>query len=118
MEWTPSRLISWGSSIGTNTGILVERILQSRPHPEQGYRACLGIMSLGKRYSKERLEAACYRALTLGATSYRSVKSILEKGLEQLELDLDIPEKSAPLHVNIRGAEYYQKAISSKGIIH
>ena len=118
MEWTPSRLISWGSSVGTNTGILVERILQSRPHPEQGYRACLGIMSLGKRYSKERLEAACYRALTLGATSYRSVKSILEKGLEQLELDLDIPEKNAPLHENIRGAEYYQKAVSSKGIIH
>lgn len=119
MEWTPSRLISWGSSIGSNTGILVERILQSRPHPEQGYRACLGIMSLGKRYSKERLEAACYRALTLGATSYRSVKSILEKGLEQLELDLAISEeKSAPLHENIRGAEYYQKAVSSKGVIH
>lgn len=108
LEWTPSKLISWGCSIGTHTGKLVEHILNSRPHPEQGYRSCLGIFSLSKRYSKEQVEAAAERAVTLGAYSYQSVKSILKTGIGQLELQLDIPETPALIHENIRGAAYYQ----------
>jgi transposase len=117
LEWTPSKLISWGSSIGTYTGKLVEQILKSRPHPEQGYRSCLGIISLSKRYSKEQVEAAAERAVTLGAYSYQSVKSILKTGIGQMELQLDIPEIPAPIHENIRGAAYYQDQ-TDKQLIH
>jgi transposase len=117
MEWTPSKLISWGSSIGAHTGKLVEHILNNRPHPEQGYRSCLGIISLSKRYDKEELEAAAARAISLGAYSYQSVKSILKTGLGQLELQLPAPEVPAPIHENIRGAAYYQTQID-KPFIH
>lgn len=107
VEWTPDRLIRWGQSVGSATGALVQRILETKPHPEQGYRACLGLLRLGKRYSGERLEAACFRALRSGATSYRSVKSILEHALDQVPLEeqthLDLPAE----HENVRGASYY-----------
>lgn len=107
-EWSPSRLIAWGHSIGPNTGLLVERILESRKHPEQGYRACLGLMHLGRQYGRERVEAAALRALTLGVLSYRSVKSMLDKRLEQVALPLsDPPEQALPPHENLRGAAYY-----------
>lgn len=109
LEWTPSRLIHWGQSIGPNTGILVERILEQKRHPEQGYRSCLGLLSLSKKYSKERMEAAALRALTIGACSYTSVKSILQKRIEQTALSLEAPEPS-PVHANIRGADYYRSA--------
>jgi len=70
-EWTPSRLIAWGRKAGPHTGAFVEQLLESRPHPEQGYRSCLGLMKLLRAYSAERLEAACRRALDIGAHSYR-----------------------------------------------
>ena len=107
MDWTPSRLIQWGNSIGPNTGILVERIMHKHKHPEQGYRSCLGLLSLAKRYSKERLELASLRALTIHAPSYRSVKSILEKGLDKTTV-AETDERTIPNHANIRGSEYYQ----------
>ncbi len=109
LEWTPSRLIEWGNGIGPNTGILVERIMKNRKHPEQGYRSCLGLLSLSKQYSKERLEAAALRSLSIGAISYRSVKSILQNGLEQTTLPLET-SVSTPAHENIRGAKYYMDA--------
>lgn len=111
MEWTPSRLIDWGTSIGTRTGQLVEGILDRRPHPEQGYRACLGIISLSKRYTTERVEAAAARAVTLGAYSYQSVKSILEKGLDRLPLPEKSVEKPTSSHENVRGPIYYQQSL-------
>ena len=73
-EWTPQRLVLWAAKTGEATARVVETILTSRPHPQQGFRACLGIMRLGKRYSPERLEAACRRALLLGACSYKSIE--------------------------------------------
>jgi transposase len=107
VEWSPDRLVRWGQGVGSATGTLVQRILESKPHPEQGYRACLGLLRLGKRYSAERLEAACFRALRSSATSYRSVKSILEHGLDQVPLEeqaqLDLPAE----HENVRGRSYY-----------
>ena len=108
LEWTPTRLIDWGASVGPQTGALVEAILESRPHPEQGYRSCLGILRLAKQYGNERLEAACERALEVRARSYRHVASILKNGLDRL------PRKSAPkpralplAHENVRGGDYY-----------
>jgi transposase len=106
LEWSPERLIRWGEEVGPSTGRLVQQILERRPHPEQGYRACLGLLRLGKQHTTERLEAACFRALRSGATSYRSVKSILEHGLDRLPLE-EAAELTLPLHENVRGADYY-----------
>jgi transposase len=106
LEWSPERLIRWGEEVGPSTGRLVQQILERRPHPEQGYRACLGLLRLGKQHTPERLEAACFRALRSGATSYRSVKSILEHGLDRLPLE-EAAELTLPLHENVRGADYY-----------
>src|SRR6266508_2961644 len=77
-EWSPSRIIGWAETIGTSTRALAEAILAERRHPEQGYRSCLGILRLGKQYGKERLEAACARAFSVRARSYRHVESILK----------------------------------------
>jgi len=109
LEWTPSRIINWAGKNGPNTQKLVTRILDSRPHPEQGFRSCLGIMSLAKPYSPERLENACSRALMIKGFSYKSVKSILKNGLDQQPLLFDQTETKPPLtHDNIRGKRYYQ----------
>jgi len=111
-EWTPQRLIRWAEQTGAHTATLVERILASRPHPQQGYRSCLGILRLGKTYGSERLEAACRRAVTIGALSYKSVESILKRGLDQQPLPgTDTPAEeitATPLtHANLRGPDYY-----------
>ena len=84
LEWTPSRFITWAGTIGPQTAALVEAILADRPHPEQGYRSCLGILRLAKRDGDTRLEAACARAVAVGARSYRHVDSILKHGLDRL----------------------------------
>lgn len=108
LEWTPSRLIPWGRSVGPRTGRLVEAILDSHPHPEQGYRACLGLFRLAKLYDPPRLEAAAQRALAVQAIGYRNVQSILQAGLDQVPLE---PQTSAPLprHDNVRGSAYYRE---------
>lgn len=108
-EWTPQRLIRWAAHNGPATADVVETILASRPHPQQGFRACLGIMRLGKIYSAERLEAACQRARTLGACSYKSIESILKNGLDRRPLPAQPEATSAPRHLNIRGPKYYQE---------
>ncbi len=107
LDWAPSRLIRWATTVGPHTAALVEAILQEKPHPEQGYRACLGILRLGKYYPRERVEAAAARALGVRAHSYRSLKSILEHGLDQLTLDLQPDAPPAPPHANVRGPVYF-----------
>lgn len=106
-EWNPSRLINWGRSIGSNTGLLLKKIMESREHPELGYKSCLGIMRLGKKYPKDRLESACGRCLKIGSYTYKSVESILKKGIESSN-DLEIKEVKNIEHENIRGGDYYQ----------
>ena len=107
LEWTPSRLIHWGESVGTATAEVIRLILASKPHPEIGYRACLGILRLAKAYSNQRLEAASQRALQLQACSYSSLRSILKRSLDkQTALALE-PGKPGPRHENLRGAGYY-----------
>ena len=110
LEWSPSRIIHWASQIGPYTQKLAVSILQQRPHPEQGYRSCLGLLRLGKTYSPERLEAACSRALDIKAYSYKNVESILKKGLDQQPSPLSSSQRELPLliHENLRGREYYQ----------
>ncbi len=106
-EWSPSRLIRWAESIGAQTATVVERILQRKPHPEQGFRTCLGILRLAKRYGRDRLEQACGRAVDIDALSYHSIKSILTTGLDQ-EPVVPPPPPAVPIaHANIRGPTYY-----------
>jgi transposase len=106
LQWTPTRMIQWGAKVGPACGKLVEQILQSRPHPEMGFRSVLGITRLGKGAGDVRLEAACRRALHFGACSYKSIKSILENQLDQQPLEQDLPLAS-PDHPNVRGKDYY-----------
>jgi hypothetical protein len=82
-DWTPERLRRQDGEIGRNTSALVEIILRERTHPEQGFRACIGILRLVKTYCRERLEDACSRALEIGAHSYSSVNSIQKNNLDR-----------------------------------
>jgi transposase len=107
VEWTPQRLIRWAADSGAATAQLVATMLASRPHPQQGFRSCLGIMRLGKSYGAERLEAACRRALTIGACSYKSIESILKNGLDRAPLPASPPTPAPLRHAHIRGPEYY-----------
>ena len=113
LEWTPSRLIHWGESVGEATAQVIRRILENKPHPEMGYRACLGILSLGKCYSHPRLEAACRRALQAQACSRHSLKSILKRGLDRQSALPAEPERSSPQHENLRGGTYYHPPASA-----
>jgi transposase len=106
LAWPPSRLLHWAESVGSATAQLFAEILKSKPHPEMGYRSCLGILRLGQRYANERLEAAAVRAVSTGACCYRSVKSILERGPDRQPLEASAPRP--PLeHSNLRGAAYF-----------
>ena len=107
-EWTPERLVRWAEKTGPETVRVVEAILRSRPHPQQGFRACLGLMRLGKEHGFERLEAACTRALATKAIGFQSIESILKRGLDKLPLPQETAEKPPIDHDNIRGPEYYR----------
>ena len=106
-EWSPAKLRSWAASIGPATAELVQRMLTEKPHPEQGYRACLGLMRLARTHGHSRMEAACTRALSVGAHRYRSVASILEKGLDRQPVSPQQAELALPDHANVRGPDYY-----------
>jgi transposase len=110
-EWSPARFIQWATRIGEATAKLVEKILASRPYPEQAFRTCMGILRLQREYESKRVEAAARRALKFNACSFRSMRSILSIGLDQRPdpAEQNFGQLSLPLHENIRGPEYYQK---------
>ena len=108
LDWTPGRFLNWALAIGPSTRDLVHWQLTHRPHPEMGYRACLGLLNLARRYGKPRLEAACRRALAIGSPARKSVVSILERNLDRQPLPLPPPQAALPDHANVRGPEYYQ----------
>jgi transposase len=105
-QWHPGRFLNWAQEIGPCTLEVVKRQLTGRPHPEHGYRACLGLLNLAKRYTRHRLEAACEQALGLGSPSYRSIHSILDKGLDR-QPALEHTPGELPRHGNVRGPGYY-----------
>ena len=108
MEWSPGRLINWAAEIGVDTATVVRTILENKPHPEHGYRSCLGLMSLAKRHGHQRTEAACRRALALDSPTYQSIKSILKTKREYDPLPQELPLKPpTPAHSNVRGRAYY-----------
>jgi len=106
-EWSPERFMRWAEKIGPYTNQLVKDVLVSRKHPQQSYRSCLGILRLANRYTEERLEAACRRALPAGIRSYKGVRNILDAKLDQVKPD----EPTSVLlttHANVRGESYYR----------
>lgn len=107
LEWTPSRIINWAEKTGTCTATLVETIMSTKKHPEQGFRSCMGILSLGKKYTAERLEAASKRAIAIRACSYKSVKSILQNKLDKITLPEQKEVTVVIEHDNIRGEQYF-----------
>ena len=106
LEWTPSRIIDWAQKIGPQTALLVQKIIDTRTHPEHAYRSCLGILRLEKHYSGQRLENACLRALKFAALSFKALRNILENGLDRLE-EKEASTATLPAHDNIRGGQYY-----------
>ena len=107
VKWTPERFLSWSTKIGPETSCQIKSLLDSREHPEQSYRACLGVFRLAGKFGSSRLEAACKRANSLGLCSYKRIKSILDSGLDQIPI---VETKEVPplkRHSNIRGSEYY-----------
>ncbi len=107
-EWTPVRLAQWAGESGEATRTVVEKILASHYHPQQGFRSCLGIMRLGKKYGKDRLDAACRRALNIPSPCYHHIESILKSGLDQKNFEQEQPVLPDLTHEFVRGAEYYQ----------
>jgi hypothetical protein len=115
LEWTPTRLLAWAEQIDPGTAAVVHFIRESRPHPAHGYRSCLGLHRLSQHSPPTGLEAACTRALALGVRSYRSVKSILEHGLDHqvaLQALTAPPDLPSAAHAHVRGAAYYQEEIA------
>lgn len=110
LKWTSSYMVDKGREIGPATAGVLKQIMEQRKHPELGYRACLGVLRFGKRYSNERLEAACRRAIAMNASSYRSIKSILENSLDREPLEsVEIPAAHSEVHSNVRGSAYYHR---------
>jgi len=118
-EWTPERIERWAAGeAGDHAARVVRQIMADMPHPEQGFRAALGVIRLGKRYGSERLERACQRALAVGAVRFRSIENILKSGLDQQPLEADSARVIAmPRHPNIRGGSYFapRSAPTTKG---
>lgn len=112
MKWTPGRLLNWGQNIGVGTRAVVQWQLENRPHPEQGYRACLGLLNLSKTYGEERLEAACRRALAIGSPTRKRIIAILKAKLDQHPDLFPAADTAAATasrtHANVRGADYFR----------
>lgn len=106
LEWTPSRFIRWAQTIGPHTARLIATIIESREHPQQGYRSCMGILHLERHFPKQRLENASLRALKFSSLSFTALRKILEKGLDRLEENSQTTA-TLPVHDNIRGGQYY-----------
>ena len=100
--------MKWAHETGPSTAEAVEGILTSKSHPHQGFHSCLGLRRLAQRYGAQRLEAACRRAVRIHGLSYKSIRSILERGLDRQELPAETPSALPIDHDNIRGATYYQ----------
>jgi transposase len=106
-EWTADRFIDWASSIDEDVKLYIIKILDRKQHPEQAYRSCLGILSFARKAGNDRLIAACRRALGYGIYNYKTIQTILEKGMDLFNEDAT-ESPSIPAHDNIRGEQYYQ----------
>jgi transposase len=108
-EWTPERFLEWAAGIHPDVMLYIQKILDRKQHPEQGYKSCMGVLSFAKKVGNERLIKACQRALGYGSYNYSTIRRILEKGLElHTEDEAEVAGLQMPQHDNIRGEQYYQ----------
>ena len=107
-EWTPERIKRWANKIGIKTTQFIDHMIVSRAFPQQAFRSCLGLLRLGKKFGEERLEKACDRALSVGATRYQQVESILKNKLDSIPISHVQPSSIVSSHENIRGSLYYK----------
>lgn len=105
-DWTSEYFINWASSISEDVKLYILKVLERKQHPEQAYKSCIGILSFARKAGNDRLIAACQRALGYGSYSYKTIQTILEKGMDVFREEP--PEPSMPSHDNIRGEQYYQ----------
>ncbi len=106
-SWSSERILKWAKESGSNTVEVCKKIIERAEHPEQAFRACIGIINLGKKFTPERLEAACMRGAALKYPSYKSIKSILQNNLDKIQHKQEINEIKISHHENIRGPRYY-----------
>lgn len=107
-DWTPERFLNWAATIHDDVRLYILKILDRKQHPEQGYKSCVGILSFAKKVGNERLINACQRALGYGIYNYKTIQSILEKGMDTYDESEENKQLEMPLHENIRGDQYYQ----------
>lgn len=108
-QWTPGRLKDWAQKLGPDVLGFTQQLLDTKQHPEQAYRACLGLLNMERDYGAQRLNAACHRAMSCGGRRVGNVRSILQTGLDKVPLT---PEKEQETrvtvsHENIRGADFF-----------
>lgn len=106
-EWTPDRFTAWAESIHEDVKLYILKVLGRKQHPEQAYKACMGILGFGKKIGHERLIKACQRALGYGAYNYKTIQKILERELDLKDTPDETDQLKMPFHDNIRGEEYY-----------
>lgn len=108
-EWSAERFLNWGEKIGEDVKEIVNKVLITKEHPEQAFKVCMGILNMEKKYGKERLNRACKRALNYGLYSYKGIKNILDKNLDELyEKEERLALSNIVLeHENVRGMNYY-----------
>jgi transposase len=107
-DWNPEKFIRWAEAVGTDTTLFITKLLEIKTYPEQSYKACMGVLQMAKKTGNERLNNACKRACDYGSYSYASLKKILQKGLDKIEVETLPIQTELPLHENVRGKEYYQ----------
>jgi transposase len=111
LEWTPERIINWAKKKGSNTGIFIQKLIATKAHPEQGYRSALGVIRLSDKFGEARLDQACNNAIAIGSYSYRTVKNMLNNGMDKVALPSKIKEEKQQdffvSNENVRGKEYY-----------
>jgi transposase len=107
-DWTPERFLNWAAGIHEDVHLYILKILDRKQHPEQAYKSCVGILSFAKKVGNDRLIKACQRALGYGIYNYKTIQTILEKGLDKYDESEENKQLEMPLHENIRGEEYYQ----------
>jgi transposase len=107
-RWPPERIVAWAATVGPRVGEVATAIMHRRTHPETGYRACLGLIRLGDRYGRERVDVACARALAIASPSFKSVAAILKNGLDRVP-PVETSARAPIAHEHLRGASYFNK---------
>jgi len=107
-DWNPEKFLSWAASIDEDVMIYISKVLEQKQHPEQAYKACVGILSFVKKVGTARLIKACKRGLAYGVYNYGIIERILEKELDKHDVPDKAEQRQMPLHDNIRGENYYK----------